>query len=71
MGPVRSKTTPGVPLYDALGRMRRLGVEYMPVVFREDEDRMAGMLEMGAVHRAIMAELLRRHAGEGYSEETS
>ena len=71
MGPARFKTTPDVPLYGALEDMRRHGLDYTPVVFREDETRLAGMLEMGAVHRAIMSELLRRHGPEDYSEETS
>ena len=71
MGPTRFKTTPGAPLYDALEDMRRHGFDYMPVVYREDETRLAGMLEMGQVHRAIMSELLRRHGPEGYSEESS
>jgi len=71
MGTVRFTTKPDAPLYDTLEEMRRLGVDYMPVVLRKDEKRMAGMLEMGAVHRAIMSEVLRRHAGEGYSDESS
>ena len=68
MGPVTKRVSPDVPLYQALDEMRRAGVEYVPVVFREDKARLAGMLEQGAVHRAIMAELLKRHAEEGQGE---
>jgi CBS domain-containing protein len=65
MGPVRLKVEPDTPLYRALEQMRREGLEAASVVFREDETRLAGMLEQAAVHRTLMAELLRRHAGEG------
>ncbi|MHC4503459.1 MAG: cation:proton antiporter domain-containing protein [Planctomycetota bacterium] len=65
MGPVRLKVEPDTPLYRALEEMRREGQEAASVVFREDEARLAGMLEQAAVHRTLMAELLRRHAGEG------
>jgi len=68
MGPVKLKVEPDTPLYRALEQMRREGLEAASVVFREDEARLAGMLEQAAVHRTLMAELLRRHAGEGQPE---
>jgi Kef-type K+ transport system membrane component KefB/CBS domain-containing protein len=65
MGPVRLRTNPGRRLDEALEEMRRNGQDYAPVVYREDDRRLAGMLERGAVQRKIASELLRRQAGEG------
>lgn len=62
MGPVAKTVSPEVPLYQALEEMRRDDVEFVPVVPRKDRARLVGMLEQGAVHRAIMAELLKKHA---------
>jgi CBS domain-containing protein len=64
MGPVRFRTNPGRRLDEALEEMRRNGTDYAPVVYREDDRRLAGMLERGAVQRTIASELLRRQAGE-------
>ncbi|MHC4253800.1 MAG: CBS domain-containing protein, partial [Planctomycetota bacterium] len=65
MGPVRLKVKPKTPLRRALEEMRREGLDATPVVSREDEAHLAGMLDEAAVRRTLMAELLRRHAGEG------
>lgn len=65
MGPVRFNLNPDAPLGRGLEAMRKAGVDVAPVVFREDEARLAGMIDRGAVHRALTNELLRRQAGEG------
>jgi Kef-type K+ transport system membrane component KefB len=65
MGPVRFRLNPDVPLRQGLEAMRKAGVEVAPVVFREDEERLAGMIDRGAVRRALTNELLRRQAGGG------
>lgn len=68
MGPVHERVTPGMPLLEALELMRSSSVEFVPVVLRDDETQLAGMLEQRAVRRAIMAELLKRHAEVGPGE---
>ncbi|MHC4247708.1 MAG: cation:proton antiporter domain-containing protein [Planctomycetota bacterium] len=65
MGPVRFSLNPDAPLGRGLEAMRKAGVEVAPVVFREDEERLAGMIDRGAVRRALTNELLRRQAGGG------
>lgn len=67
-GAVRHKVYPDMPLGAALEEMRKAGVEAAPAVFREDESRLAGMLDHAAVRRTLRAELLRRHAGQARAE---
>jgi len=63
MGPARFKLNPDAQLRAGLESMRKEGVDVAPVVFREDEERLAGMIDSGVVHRGITTELLRLHAG--------
>ncbi len=67
-GPARIEVDPGMALYEALEKMRREGVKSAPVVSREGGRSLAGMIRQQAVQRAIMAELHRRHVGEGKPE---
>jgi Kef-type K+ transport system membrane component KefB len=64
MGPVRFKLNPDAHLQAGLEAMRKAGVEVAAVVFREEEERLAGMIDRGAVRRGITTELLHRQAGE-------
>jgi Kef-type K+ transport system membrane component KefB len=63
-GPAPFETDPGMPLYEALEKMRRDRIESVPVVSHEGGGRLVGMIRQRAVRRAIMTELHRRHVGE-------
>jgi len=52
--------TPAMPLRDARDAMRSLGVDYLPVVAVEDQDRLVGFLELRELYQAVAAELLKR-----------
>jgi predicted transcriptional regulator len=41
--------------------MKKMEVEFLPVVASEDENRLVGMLERPEIHKAITRELIRRH----------
>ena len=58
--PDREKTTPDVPLEEALEEMRRYHVEDLPVVAADNSDRLLGVLHYSKTLRAISAEVLRR-----------
>lgn len=58
--PVLDRTTPDKPLQEAIEWMRRYDLENMPVVTAQDNDRLAGMLDLRMVNRRISAEVLSR-----------
>jgi len=60
MEPIISKVTPDVSLSDALEKIRRLDIEYVPVVASSEDDRLLGVLGSRAVRRTLSAEVLSR-----------
>jgi len=60
MQPVVASTTPDIALAEALDKARRCGVEYLPVVTSEEDDRVVGVLDVNAVGRQLAAEVLSR-----------
>ena len=60
MEPVQDKTTPGVPLQDALERMRQFKLDYLPVVAGTNDDKLVGLIEQRSVNRALTEEIIRR-----------
>ncbi|MHC4474567.1 MAG: cation:proton antiporter domain-containing protein [Planctomycetota bacterium] len=58
--PVLDRTTPEKTLLEAMEWMRRYDLENMPVVTAQDNDRLAGMLDLRVVNRRISAEVLSR-----------
>lgn len=60
MEPVSFKLTPDVILSEALDKFKRLGVENLAVVASDKDDRLVGVLNDRAVHRALSAEVLAR-----------
>ena len=57
--PVLDKTTAGTELLEALEKMRKFELEYMPVVSDENE-KLVGLLDRRLVNKKISAEILRR-----------
>ncbi len=57
--PVLDKTSAGTELFDAIEKMRKFELEYMPVVSDED-DELVGLLDLRLVNKKISAEILRR-----------
>jgi Kef-type K+ transport system membrane component KefB/CBS domain-containing protein len=62
MEPVHDKTTPDVPLQDALERMRQFKLDYLPVVAGPDDDKLVGLIEQRSVNRALTEEIIRRQS---------
>ena len=60
MEPVEDKTTPQVPLQDALERMRQFKLDYLSVVAGPDNDKLMGLIEQRSVNRALTEEIIRR-----------
>ncbi len=60
MEPIVAKVTPATPLAEALERVRRFDVDYLPVVASDGDDRFAGLLDYPAVRRSLSAEVLAR-----------
>lgn len=60
MEPIIGKVTPDMALSDALEKIRKLNVEYMPVVASSQDDSFAGLLGESAVRRSLSAEILSR-----------
>jgi len=60
MQPVVARTTPDIALAEALDKARERGVEYLPVVTSEEDDRVVGVLDVNAVGRQLAAEVLSR-----------
>lgn len=58
--PVLDKTSPNSPLAEALKRMKKFNLEYMPVVTGADANEFLGVLDYRSVNRKISAEVLRR-----------
>ena len=61
MLPLRGAITAKTPLGDALARMHAEQLEFIPVVADKNDPRLAGMLELRAVNRALSQEIIRRH----------
>ena len=60
MEPIETKVTPEMALADAFEKTGRLGLEHLPVVVSDEDDRFAGVLNCRAVHRSLSAEVLSR-----------
>jgi len=58
--PVLDKTIPNTPLEEAFDRMRRYGIESIPVVADDSGNRLVGVLDYRKVNRKISAEVLHR-----------
>jgi Kef-type K+ transport system membrane component KefB/predicted transcriptional regulator len=58
--PVIARTTPDVPLSEALEETRRLDVEHLPVVASDGDEKFVGLLNCRAVRRSLSAEVLSR-----------
>lgn len=58
--PIIGKVTPDMALSDALEKIRKLNVEYMPVVASSQDDSFAGLLGERAIRRSLSAEILSR-----------
>ncbi len=70
MEPPSASVTEETPLAEAVSLMKKLEVEFLPVVTAHDGDKLVGMVERREVHRAISREILRRHqVAEGDSAE--
>ncbi|MHC4456080.1 MAG: cation:proton antiporter domain-containing protein [Planctomycetota bacterium] len=57
---VMDKTTPDKPLEEAMERMRRYDLEYMPVIAGDGSDKLVGVLDYRMVNRKISAEVLHK-----------
>ena len=60
MEPVVTKVTPDMPLAEALEKVRRYDLNYLPVVASDDDETFVGLLDYAAVRRALSAEVLSR-----------
>ncbi len=60
MQPVPDTVAEDTSLADAIALMRSQQLEFLPVVRADDKTRLAGMLVLRAVNRALSAEILRR-----------
>ena len=60
MQPVPDTVAEDTSLADAISLMRSQQLEFLPVVRADDKAKLAGMLELRAVNRALSAEILRR-----------
>ena len=70
MEPPSASVTEETPLAEAVSLMKKLEVEFLPVVTAQDGDKLVGMVEQHEVHRAISREIIRRHqVAEGESAE--
>jgi len=58
--PVAAKVTPDVALSEALEKIRRLDIEYLPVVAAGDGDKHVGILSLRSVRRRLGAEVLAK-----------
>ncbi|MBN1787285.1 MAG: cation:proton antiporter [Sedimentisphaerales bacterium] len=58
--PVLDKTTWNTPLSEALDRMRKYDLEYLPIV-SGDDDKLLGIIDERTVNRKISAEVIRKH----------
>jgi CBS domain-containing protein len=58
--PVIARTTPKVPLDDALEEGKQHDVEYLPVVASQDNNTFVGVLDIRSVHRMLSAEVMAR-----------
>lgn len=58
--PVLDKTTPNMPLENAMEHMRHYEEEIIPVVARDGSNKLVGILDYRAVNRKISAEVLHR-----------
>jgi Kef-type K+ transport system membrane component KefB len=58
--PVITKTTPKIPLDDALEQGKRQDLEYLPVVASQGDNTFVGVLDIRSVHRMLSAEVMAR-----------
>jgi Kef-type K+ transport system membrane component KefB/predicted transcriptional regulator len=58
--PVMDKTTWNTPLADAMERMKKYDIEYLPVV-SDNDDKLIGAIRLRAVNRRISAEIVKNH----------
>ncbi len=58
--PVLDKTTWNTPLSEALDRMKKYDLEYLPIV-SGDDNKLLGIIDVRTVNRKISAEVLRKH----------
>ncbi len=69
--PVVAKTTPKVPLADALEQCKSQDLEYLPVVVSQDNETLAGILDTQSLHRMLSAEVLaRQHKADAMQSGT-
>ncbi len=57
--PVLDKTTGDTPLAEALERIQKYGLEFLPVV-SDENDKLAGIVDIKTVNRKISAEVLKK-----------
>ena len=60
MEPIVASITPDIALAEALDKMKRLDIEYLPVVDSNRNDELIGVLNTRAVHRRLSAEILNK-----------
>ncbi len=61
MEPPAALVTPETPLADAVSLMKKLEVDFLPVVTKKEGGDLVGMVDHNEVRRAIAHEMLRRH----------
>jgi Kef-type K+ transport system membrane component KefB/CBS domain-containing protein len=61
MVPPAATVSEDTPLADALALMKKLDVEFLPVVTGDDSGKLVGMLEQREINRAISKEIMRRY----------
>ncbi len=69
MEPVAGRITSDIALSEALEKIKRLGVDCLPVIASENRDEFIGILDAGTVHRRLSAEVLakQKEADKMYS----
>lgn len=65
--PVIAKVRPDVALDEAFENMKKLDVEFLPVVVSNKEDKFVGILDGRSVRRQLSAEVLERQRKAAYS----
>lgn len=60
MEPPIAKVTPDVALSEAFEKTQQLGIEHIPVVASDQDERFVGILDCHAVRRSLSAEVLSR-----------
>jgi Kef-type K+ transport system membrane component KefB/predicted transcriptional regulator len=69
--PVIARTTPKIPLADALEEAKNHDLEYLPVVAAQDDSTFLGVLDARGVHRMLSAEVMaRQHKADAMQSST-